>query len=293
MLAPFNNVANAASLVPSYNGGLRVKTFVLPLAAAFVLAASGCSPRVAETAATDASAAAGPAIDPVAPGSQERQAARDIEAARLAGVYQECQRRRAGLAPANEAPPMVTGLYEARCPTCSRGWLRTKSETPLRGAPNDDAPQTAILPAESWAYAPEQTDFIIPVRGVVVEPGDGYGLGVCDIVHRISEETEEGITDYNVWRLGRVFGLTYAWDDVESDADPRPVIHWLLDDEQAPLPAGAASRLGQWLRLEGRAGGAGWVRDNMSDGFECYWDRDREDICATAPQEPPSGGPRR
>ena len=263
-----------------------MKKLLLPLAATFIFAAGGCSPRVAETAATDASAA-GPAIDPVAPGSQERQAARDIEAARLAGVYQECQRRRVGPAPANEAPPMVTGLYEARCPTCFRGWVRTKNDTPLRGAPNDDAPQTAILAAEAWAYAPEQTHFIIPVRGVVVEPGDGFGLGVCDIVYRIGEETEEGITDYGVWRLGRVFGLSYAWDDVESDTDPRPVIHWLLDDEQAPLPDGAASRVGQWLRLEGRAGEAGWVRDNMSDGFECYWDRDREDICETAPPEPP------
>ncbi len=265
-----------------------MKNFLLLFAAGIILAAGGCAPRDADTASPDA--AGGAAVDPAAPVDPTAEAeatAREADAARIAGFNQDCLRRRTGSAPQAEAPPTTTGLYEARCTTCSRRWLRIKQEIPLRSAPSDAAPQTAILPAETWVYALEETEFLAPLQGVVVEPGSGYGLELCDIVYRVGIEPDEGTEIYSVWRRGRIFRLSYGGEEPLADDAARPEIYWQSPGEQTPSPADAEARRGKWLRLEGRGGEAGWFRDGASETFECYWERDPEDICETAPQGPP------
>lgn len=257
--------------------------YLLPLVAAFALAASGCSPSETESTAPTTDATAKPAVDAAAPrdpAAEAELAAREADEAHQASAYQDCLRRPPAPASTNTKPPTnAKGMYanKGECRGCSTGWWRANEPTALYATPDFEAAQTATVPAETWVYAAETVSFTVPARGVVVKPGGGFKQ--CDTVYHLYTHSDEGESWDSVWRQGEL--LTY---DESKDA----VIRWV---DALPVVDSHGGD-GWWVRLQRRNGESGWAWATAREReFSCKWERDPEEVCATAPKKPPPSSP--
>ena len=182
------------------------------------------------------------------------------------------------LDPAPLRPPTnAAGLFAVKgaCQGCRVGWWRTTEPIPVYRVPGDTGPPIATLPAQTWAYVREALTLTKPTPGIVLRSGRQFKA--CERVYHVHTDYDEGEVTETVWRQGEL--LTYSPDD--SDV----AIAWL--EEMAFVDRDQA---GWWVRLEGSGGEAGWAwASERASEFQCKWDRDPEDICATAPKVPPAG----
>lgn len=254
-----------------------VTNYLLPLVAAVALATSGCSPSETDSATPATDGTAKPAVDAAAPRDTAEEtalAAREAAETRQNGVYHDCLRRPPAPASANMKPPTnAKGMYanKGECRGCSTGWWRTNEPTALHATPDSDAAQTTTVPAETWVYAAETVSFTVPTRGIVVKPGGAFKQ--CDTVYHLFTHLDEGVSWDKVWREGKL--LTY---EESKDA----VIRWV---DALPVVDG---RDGWWVRLQQQNGKTGWAWATAREyEFSCKWERDPEDVCASAPKKAP------
>jgi hypothetical protein len=246
-----------------------VKSSLLPLAAALSLILSGCSQEASKNDEPKEKASAPPAA-----ASPDPEAARIAENARLDAIHNDCLKR----PPASAGPalPTVDGLYQRipREKAYTSPWWLSNTPTALLAEPRQGAAETAKLPAQTWVEVAEDVAFIVPSRGVVLEPGQGFDLKQCDIVYRIDREDGEGASAEWVWSKGRV--LTLNSDDGHAGAEAlrAPYIAWEWTPDETPLSPAAAARLGQWVHLKAPGGVTGWTRNGPTD-FDCIWENDR------------------
>ncbi len=254
-----------------------MKKFVLPLAAACLFAAGASLLHATGAAASPAGTQAGITLAQAEPVEAGQGQADD---ARLAAVLRDCLNRSTAAsvkALVNEKPPTdARGFYanKGKCQGCSPGWWRTVQPAQLYAAPDRKAAKIATVPAGVWVYALESASLAVPRHGVVVKPGGAFKR--CDAVYHVYTNQEEGETWDTVWRQGKL--LTY--DESEAGA----VIRW-TEDEVEPDPDNVHD---WWTRLQGPGGVIGWAWvEYRGNGFSCRWKEDPEDICASAPKNPP------
>jgi hypothetical protein len=233
------------------------------LTAIFTLALASCSQESGEKAEPKNAA---PAPD--------AEAARIAENARLDAIHNGCLKRPP--AASAQALPLVDGLYKQvpRDKIYSSTWWLSKSQTALLAEPRAGAAETAKLPPQTWGEVMEDVAFTAPARGIVLEPGQGFDLKVCDIVYQIDKEDGEGASTEWVWHQGRVFTLDSDDGHAGADALRAPYIAWGWTPDDTPLSPAAAARLGIWVRLKTPDGATGWTRDGPTD-FDCIWENDR------------------
>jgi hypothetical protein len=254
--------------------------------AAFVLAASGCNQRSSSdnsepsASSVDQAASVNDTLSqtPVDDNTAQTTAVEPEIDASTQTVLQACLQRQVNPPPANEKPPVdAKGLYanKGECRGCATGWWRTAETATLYAAPDLEAEQVKSVPSGSWLYALETVSFTFPTRGVVLK-SDGK-FNQCDTVYHVYTSHDEGESWDTVWRQGEL--LVY-----EEAADAR--IHWI-----GGLPfVDLYQDDGWWVHLQGRNGETGWAWATAREyEFECKWERDPEEICATAPKVPPPG----
>ncbi len=202
--------------------------------------------------------------------------------ARLDVVYQNCLKGNAAAsvaAAAKEKPPTdARGQYanKGKCQGCSLGWWQTTQPAVLYAEPDAKSRQTATVPAGIWVYAVDIASLTVPRRGIVVKAGGAFKR--CDTVYHVYTNQEEGETWDTVWRQGELF--------TNGDGDEDAIIRW-TEEELKPAPDIGA---GWWTRLLGLSGEAGWAWVlYRGDEFKCRWKQDPEDVCTSAPKEPPPG----
>ncbi len=264
------------------------------LAAACLVLAGGCSPgREAAAPATVATEveqrSASPTVDPVGvvdpkaeAGAKATDAVIGPDEASLNAAYQACLQRPKAPAPINEKPPTnAKGWYanKGRCLGCSLGWWQTGEPVALRAEPDDNAAQTATVPAGVWLYAVEAISFMPPSRGIVVKSSE-YFKQCATVYHVFMDQDEEDSWD-TVWQQGEL--LSYVEGEESSG-----VIHWFNDPSTAD--PGWNKGDGWWTQLKGLNGEAGWTWVNYRENaFSCKYDRDPEEVCVSKPKEPPPG----
>lgn len=248
--------------------------------AAGVLVAGGCSPGsgVESSAPAEQAVRSDNASSETPSDAAPAQVAEPGTDASAEAALKDCEQRQTGPAPANEKPPVnAKGLYanKGECRGCSTGWWHTAEPATLYSAPDLEATQVMSVPAGTWLYAVETISFTTPTRGVIVTPGGKFAQ--CDAVYHVYTSFEEGESWDTVWRQGEL--LVY---DEGGDA----VIHWI-----GGLPfVDLYKDDGWWVRLRGRNGEAGWAWATAREyEFACKWPQDPEDICTTAPKQPPPG----
>lgn len=207
-----------------------MKPYLWPLTAIFMLALAGCSQESSKNEEPKSDATPAPAaIDP--------EAARIAENARLDAIHSDCMKRPP--AASAQAMPLVDGLYK-KVPqekTYSSTWWLAKSQTALLAEPRAGAAETAKLPPQTWAEVMEDVAFTAPARGIVLEPGQGFDLKLCDIVYQIDKEDGEGASTEWVWHQGRVFTLDSDDGDAGADAlRARPISHGVGRKTKRPSP---------------------------------------------------------
>lgn len=252
----------------------------LPLAIAMSLALGACSQEGGETAAVEKETSAAAASTPVD--------AADAENARLEAIRQDCLKRPPAQGAA--APPMVDGLYRIvpRDKTYSSAWWLSNKTVVLLNEPRDGAAETATLSPQTWVQVAEDVAFTVPTRGIVLRARAGGDLKACDIVYLVDSEDGEGASTKWVWGQGKVFTLDQNDGPASEEDAGAPYIEWEWpESESAPLSPAANTRLGQWVRVKGPSGVAGWVRGGLDD-FDCIWENDRylddkPTKCATFP----------
>lgn len=262
-----------------------MKKFFLALAAC-LLVAGGCNGRSGADSAEPSTSPLGQAArvddtlsqNPSDDATSPKATAEPETTASTEAVLEECLRSQTDPTPTDKKPPVnAKGLYanKGECRGCSLGWWRTAEAATLYAAPDFEAEQVRSVPAGSWLYALETVSFTSPTRGVVVKPGGK--LNQCETVYHVYTSHDEGESWDTVWRQGEL--LVY-----EEGADAS--IHWI-----GGLPfLDLYKDDGWWVRLRGRGGEAGWAWATAREHeFECKWERDPQDICATAPKEPPPG----
>lgn len=125
------------------------------------------------------------------------------------------------------------------------------------------------------AYALETVSLNAPTRGVVVTSGGKFNR--CDTVYHVYTSFEEGESWDTVWRQGELLTYHEGGDAAIQWIEPLPFVDLYKDD-------------GWWVRLRGLNGESGWAwATDREYEFACKWTQDPEDICATAPKEPPPG----
>jgi hypothetical protein len=250
-----------------------------------LLVAGGCSPGNAADGGAPASNAADQSDrandeSPAQPHGNIATGPR-VEPAKDAAaedLLQACQGQQAGQAPANERPPVnAKGLYanKGACRGCSTGWWHTTEPATLYASPDREAAQVMSVPAGTWLYALETVSLNAPTRGLVVKAGGRFNR--CDAVYHVYTDFEEGESWDTVWRQGELLTYEEGADAAIQWTEPLPFVDLYKDD-------------GWWVRLRGRNGEAGWAWAAARDyEFACKWQQDPEEICATAPSEPPPG----
>lgn len=239
-----------------------MRVFALPFAAALGLGLSACSEERGDGKASKTEASA--PVD-----------AAEAENARLEAIRQDCLKRSA--ASDAPAPPLVDGLYRIvpRDKTYSSEWWLSNKKTVLLNEPRDGAAVLAELPPQTWVQVAEDVAFRVPTRGIVLRARARGDLKTCDLVYLVDSEDGEGASTKWVWGRDKVFTLDQN-DGPASAQDPdAPYIEWEWpESEPAPLSPATAARLGQWVRVKGPSGVAGWVRGGLDD-FDCIWENDR------------------
>lgn len=252
--------------------------------AASLLAAGACNPGSStESSAPSSNAAAQSASADHAVSQPPSDIAPDAAAqpatdASREAVLQDCLRQQAGPTPASEKPPVnARGLYanKGECRGCSTGWWHTTEPATLYTAPDREAAQVMTVPAGTWLYALETVSLNAPTRGVVVKSGGKFNR--CDTVYHVYTSFEEGESWDTVWRQGELLTYEEVGDAAIQWSEPLPFVDLYKDD-------------GWWVRLRGLNGEAGWAWATAREyEFACKWTQDPEDICATAPKQPPPG----
>lgn len=252
---------------------------------ACLIAASGCKPGGNAGSAESVASASDQVVHvddmspPDSPGDiMAPTAAPEPEVdAGTEAVLQACLERESGPPPANEKPPVnAKGLYAntGECRGCSLGWWHTAQATTLYVDPDFESDQVRSVLAGSWLYAIETVSFRTPARGVVVKSGGKFNE--CDTVYHVFTSYDEGDSWDTVWRQGEQL----SYDESEGARihwiDGLPFIDLYNDD-------------GWWVRLQGRDDEAGWAWATAREQeFACKWERDPEEICASAPEIKPT-----